>query len=205
MKKTTSTKTYLVVTAVLFIALGAFFIIRPIEGMVSVAWLAGLMMLLSGCFSLFFNLRHQAVMPNAGSSTLMSVLQIILGIMFLSNNALTLVTLIVMFAMWILFEGIQLAVLAFDYKRFGFKQWWLMLVLGICSVMLGFYALQRPDATGVTISFMVGIAIISNGIIRLVAFSGINKVERRVEGAKSRLDSFLSSVEDVDYEDVTDK
>ena len=205
MKKVTSTKIYLVVTAVLFVVLGFLFICKPVEGLVSVAWLVGLLLLVSGCFTLFFTLRHQAIMPNSGSTTLMSVLQIMLGIMFLFNRSLTVATLIMMFAMWIVVEGVQLAVLSFDYKKYGHKQWWLMLILGICSVVLGFYALFRPDVTGVTISVLVGIAVIANGIVRLVAFIGINKMQRRVEGVKERIDGFLAEVKDVEYEDVTGK
>ena len=196
MKKVTSTKIYLVVTAVLLIVLGCLFLFRPAEGIVEVAWLAGVLLLVSGCFTLFFSLRSQAIMPNAGSTTLMSVLQIILGLMFLFNRGLTVATLILMFGMWIIVEGIQLAVLSFDYKKYGMKQWWLMLILGICSVVLGFFALLRPDVSSVTISILVGLAIISNGIVRLVAFSGINRVQRRVESVKERIDTFLNEVKE---------
>ena len=180
----------------LLVVLGCLIVAKPVEGLSEIAWLAGLLMLVSGLCTLIFSIRGQAVMPNAASTTLMSVLQIILGCMFLFNNALSAMTLIVMFAMWIEVEGIQLAVLSFEYKKFGYRQWWLMLILGICSVVLGFYALLHPAATGVTISLLVGVAIIANGITRLVAFFAINRVQHRVEGAKERIQTFLSESKD---------
>lgn len=192
MKKVTKTKIYLIVTAIMLVALGCLFIAKPVAGMLEIAWLAGLLMLVSGCVTLAFSIRQQAIMPNAASSTLLSILQILLGIMFLCNKGLTAMTLVVMFTMWIVVEGVQLAVLSFDYKKYGFKQWWLMLLLGICSVVLGFYCLFNPIATGATISIMVGIAIISNGITRLVAFFSINKVQNRIKGAQERVEQFLS-------------
>ena len=192
MKKVTKTKIYLIVTAIMLVALGCLFIAKPVAGMLEIAWLAGLLMLVSGCVTLAFSIRQQAIMPNAASSTLLSILQILLGIMFLCNKGLTAMTLVVMFTMWIVVEGVQLAVLSFDYKKYGFKQWWLMLLLGICSVVLGFYCLLNPIATGATISIMVGIAIISNGITRLVAFFSINKLQNRIKGAQERVEQFLS-------------
>lgn len=195
MKKVTATKIYLLITAILLIVMGFLFIFNPGSGMVSVAWFAGLLMLISGFCTLIFSMSRQAVMPNAGSTTLMSVLQIVLGIILLSNRGLAVMTIIVMFGMWIIVEGIQLAILSFDYKKYGLKQWWLMLLLGICSTVLGLYALTHPVATGATISILVGLAIISNGITRMVVFFGINKVQNRIEGVKERVSNYLSSEE----------
>ena len=194
MKKVTSTKIYLMVTAILLVVLGGLFLFRPAQSIGDIAWLAGLLLIISGSFTLFFSLRSQAIMPNAGSTTLMSVLQFILGIIFLCNRSLGVGTIILLFGMWIIVEGIQLAVLSFDYKKYGLKQWWLMLILGICSVVLGFFALMRPDITSVTISILIGLAIIFNGIVRLVAFSGISRLQRRVEGVKERVSNYLNEV-----------
>ncbi|MBR1785315.1 MAG: DUF308 domain-containing protein [Bacteroidales bacterium] len=196
MKKVKKTKIYLAITAVLFIVLGVLFIVKPMAGIVSVAWMVGLLMLISGVCTLFFSLRHEAIMPNAGSTTLMSVLQVVLGLVFLLNRGITVATIIIMFGMWIAVEGIQLAVLSFEYKRYGMKGWWLMTLLGGCSVVLGVYALLHPVATSATISVLVGIAVIANGISRLVAFSGISKVQKKVEGAKERMDNFLKEYKD---------
>ena len=207
MKKVTSIKIYLMLTAVLLIVLGFIFICNPIDTIASWAWLMGVVMLVSGVGTLSVSLRMQAVMPNAGSTTLMAVLQIILGIVYLFNQGIAAMTLIVMFAMWITVEGLQLAVMSFDYKRYGNKQWWLMLLMGIASVVLGFVAMLNPTATGATISVLIGLAIIFNGLVRLVAFSGIKKVQHRVSGVKKRISTFLAEAdaEDVDAEDVTEK
>ena len=207
MKKVTSIKIYLMLTAVLLIVLGFIFICNPIDTIASWAWLMGVVMLLSGVGTLCVSLRRQADIPNAGSTTLMAVLQIILGIVYLFNQGIAAMTLIVMFAMWITVEGLQLAVMSFDYKRYGNKQWWLMLLMGIASVVLGFVAMLNPTATGATISVLIGLAIIFNGLVRLVAFSGIKKVQHRVSGVKKRISTFLAEAdaEDVDAEDVTEK
>ena len=72
---------YLIITAVLLIALGVVCIFNPGESFASATWLLGVIILVSGLSSLIFGLRAQAFLPNAGSTTLLAMFQIIVGLM----------------------------------------------------------------------------------------------------------------------------
>ena len=172
--------TYLIITAVLLIALGVVCIIHPGASFASAAWLMGLLIIASGIFSLIFGLRAQAFLPNAGSTTLLAVFQIIVGLMLATNILASEVALIAVFSMWVLFEGVSLAVLSLDYKKGGYDRWWLMLLLGLCSIILGFLALRNPERTGVFLGVLLGLGILANGIVRIVAFFGLKRIENRL-------------------------
>ena len=172
--------TYLLITAVLLIALGVVCIIHPGASFASAAWLMGLLIIASGVFSLIFGLRAQAFLPNAGSTTLLAVFQIIVGLMLATNILASEVALIAVFSMWVLFEGVSLAVLSLDYKKGGYDRWWLMLLLGLCSIILGFLALRNPERTGVFLGVLLGLGILANGIVRIVAFFGLKRIENRL-------------------------
>ena len=172
--------TYLIITAVLLIALGVVCIIHPGASFASAAWLMGLLIIASGVFSLIFGLRAQAFLPNAGSTTLLAVFQIIVGLMLATNILASEVALIAVFSMWVLFEGVSLAVLSLDYKKGGYDRWWLMLLLGLCSIILGFLALRNPERTGVFLGVLLGLGILANGIVRIVAFFGLKRIENRL-------------------------
>ena len=45
-----------------------------------------------------------------------------------------------------------------------------------CGVS-GFFGLKNPDVAGATLSWLIGLGIISTGISYLVALCGINRVE----------------------------
>lgn len=75
-----------------------------------------------------------------------------------------------------MFEGISLAVLSFDYKRSGYKYWWSMLLLGLCSMVLGFLSMRNPDTTSIFLGILVGLGIFANGIVRLVAFTALKRL-----------------------------
>ena len=176
--------TYLIITAVLLIALGVVCIIHPGASFASAAWLMGLLIIASGVFSLIFGLRAQAFLPNAGSTTLLAVFQIIVGLMLATNILASEVALIAVFSMWVLFEGVSLAVLSLDYKKGGYDRWWLMLLLGLCSIILGFLALRNPERTGVFLGVLLGLGILANGIIRIVAFFGLRRINKRLRDLK---------------------
>ena len=171
---------YLIVTAVLLIALGIVCIFNPGAGFVSAAWLMGLFILASGISSLIVGLRAQAFLPNAGSTTLLAVFQIIIGLMLAANLLASEIALIAVFAMWVMFEGVSLSVLSIDYKKGGYDRWWLMLLLGVCSIILGFLALREPEYTGTFLGILLGLGILANGIVRIVAFFGLKRIEKRL-------------------------
>ncbi len=175
---------YLIITAVLLIVLGVVCIFNPGAGFASAAWLMGLLILLSGVSSLIFGLRAQAFLPNAGSTTLLAVFQIIVGLMLGTNILASEVALIAVFAMWVMFEGISLAVLSIDYKKGGYDRWWLMTLLGVCSILLGFLALRKPETTGAFLGILLGLGILANGIVRIVAFFGLKRIENRLRDLK---------------------
>ena len=175
---------YLIVTAVLLIALGVVCIFNPGASFVSAAWLMGLFILASGISSLIFGLRAQAFLPNAGSTTLLAIFQIIVGLMLATNILASQIALIAVFAMWVMFEGVSLAVLSIDYKKGGYDRWWVMLLLGVCSILLGFLAIRKPESTGAFLGILLGLGILANGIVRIVAFFGLKRIENRLRDLK---------------------
>ena len=175
---------YLLVSALLLIVLGVVCVLNPGESFMSIAWLVGLLILLTGVFGLLFGLRAQRFLPNAGSTTLLAVFQIVVGALFVCNGLLAAETLIVIFAIWVMFEGISLSVLSFDYKRAGYDRWWLMSLLGLCSLLLGFFALRNPANVGTFFGILLGIGIFANGVERIVAYTALKGIQRRVRDIK---------------------
>ncbi|MBQ7459314.1 MAG: DUF308 domain-containing protein [Bacteroidales bacterium] len=185
MKK--STKIWLAVAGILLIVLGIVCICRPAATLFTTAWLIGCFTLFSGIAKLVFTIDTQAFLPNSGSRALSAVLQIILGCIFLGNNLFVTVSLPVIFAMWVLIEGVVIAVQSFDYNKVGFSYWWCILLLGIAGAVLGVLGLRNPDVTAATLSTLIGIGIIANGVAYIVALCGINKFDKKVEGVRSSI------------------
>lgn len=187
----TSSKIWLAIAGVLLIVLGVVCICRPAATLFTAAWIIGCITLLAGISKLIFVFRTRFFLPNSGSRALSALLEIILGIIFLANSMFLTATLPVIFAMWILIEGVIIAVQSFDYKTAGFSFWWILFVLGLAGAVLGCLGLRNPDVSAVTLSTFIGIGVIVLGVAYLLALIGINKFEKK---ATEIQDSFKSVI-----------
>ena len=187
-------KIYLIVTAILLFVLGGVCICNPGAGLLSVAWLIGILTLLSGVFTLLFSLKMQRIMPNAATNTLSGVIQIMLGVMFLAGNFFVAASLPIVFGFWIMLEGFSMVFQSFDFKKQEVAQWWVMLIIGIGIVVLGVVALKNPLTAGKTLSVLVGISAIITAILRCCIAASINKLKKRIEQGKAKLNNFKSKI-----------
>lgn len=178
----TSTKIWLCIAGVLLIALGIVCILNPAGTLFTAAWIIGFMTLCTGISKLIFTFRTQLFLPNSGTRMLSSILEIIIGLIFLGHNIFVAISLPVAFAAWIMVEGIIIAVDSFDFKRVGFSAWWCLLLLGIAGAILGCMGLRNPDASAAALSALIGIGVILSGVAYIVAVAGVNRFEKKVDG-----------------------
>ena len=186
-----STKILIAVSGILFILLGIFCIARPGAALFSMAWLLGLITLISGIAELIMVLNAQRFIPNSGTRVLSAIFQIVVGCLFLGHKWLVTISLPVIFAIFVLVEGIVIAVKSVDYKQVDFKYWWCLLILGVAGAVLGFLGLRNPDVAGKTLSILVGIGVIAEGVSFLVTLGGINRFEKRVKDFKEDVAGYL--------------
>lgn len=178
----TSSKIWLAIAGVLLVILGVVCITKPAATLFTAAWMIGLFTLITGISKLLFTFRTQAFLPNSGTRALSAILEILIGIIFLSNHIFLGFSLPVIFAMWVLIESVIIAVNSFDYKRVGFPGWFVILGLGLCGIVLGVLGLKNPEVTATTLSTLIGLGVIAMGAAYLCALRGINKFEKKVNG-----------------------
>jgi uncharacterized membrane protein HdeD (DUF308 family) len=155
----------------------------------------GCFTLISGISKMIFTFRTQKFLPNSGSRMLSALLLIILGIIFLANNLFVTISLPIIFAMWVLIEGVIVVVNSFDYKKYGFQYWWVILLLGLAGAVLGVLGLRNPDVTAVTLSTFIGIGIILIGVGYIVAVWGVNKFEKQVKQQVDQISNAINNAQ----------
>jgi len=190
-----STKIWLVIAGVLLVILGVLCICQPTETLFATAWMIGCFTLISGISKMIFTFRTQKFLPNSGSRMLSALLLIILGIIFLANNLFVTISLPIIFAMWVLIEGVIVVVNSFDYKKYGFQYWWVILLLGLAGAVLGVLGLRNPDVTAVTLSTFIGIGIILIGVGYIVAVWGVNKFEKQVKQQVDQISNAINNAQ----------
>lgn len=187
----TGKKIWLCIAGILLIVLGVYCIVKPNITLVNAAWFLGIVTLLTGISKMIFTFRTQAFMPNSGTRMLTALLDIFFGLFFLFNIMSTAISLPFVFALWVIIEGISVIVLSFDYKKVGFQYWWALLLLGIVGVVLGILGFKNMDVTAVTLSTLIGIAVILFGLAHILAVVGVNKFEKVVDNAVNQFNQTI--------------
>lgn len=195
----TSTKILLCLGGIALVTLGVLCIANPGDTLVSLAWVFGLMLVITGCstFGVWATLRH--INPFSGLTFLAALMQVVLGVAIILMPAPLAVALPFIFAFWVLYEGINLLLDSFNYKRLGFSKWWILCLLGVLVICAGCYGMFcNPAASAKTIAWLVGLGIIADGIGSWIKVAAYNRVERRL----GRLADQIHQVLDIDAEEV---
>ncbi|MBR1928162.1 MAG: DUF308 domain-containing protein [Paludibacteraceae bacterium] len=194
----TSTKIWMCLGGIALVALGVLCIIYPGSTIVSLAWAFGLMLIVSGCstFGVWATLRR--INPFSGLTFLAGILQVLLGIVLIINPAPLAVALPFIFAFWVMYEGINLLMDSFNYKRLGWKRWWVLCLLGVLIICAGFYGMfYDPAASAKTIAWLVGLGIIFDGIGYWAKVAAINHVEKKLNNIAKHINQVID-IEDVE-------
>ena len=194
----TSTKIWMCLAGIALVALGVLCIMYPGSTLLSLSWLFGVLFFLGGCTQMAAWAATRGFMPLSGLSFFSALLQIILGCVMIFHPAPVMIALPFIFAFWLLFEGIDLAISAFDFKRVGFRNWWCVCCFGVLAACFGVYCLLNPNISVETIAWLVGLGIIIDGIGNWVKVFVVNKVEKRF----IKLHDRLHEIEDITWEDV---
>ena len=189
-----STKFWMCLAGVALVALGVLCIAYPMATLLSLAWLIALLFFIGGCSQMGFWAKARKLIPHSGLVFFSALLEIILGLMMLCMPEPTMIALPFIFAFWLLFEGIDLAIVSVDIKRVGFSKWWILLCIGLIAAAFGVCCLVYPNVSAETIAVLVGIGIILDGVGYWVRVALVNKVESRFADLQKRIQAAIDEV-----------
>ncbi|MDO4269000.1 MAG: DUF308 domain-containing protein [Eubacteriales bacterium] len=161
-------RVFLVLAGVLLIAAGVFCMNHEEATLLSVAFLLGFFMMLSGIIELFMYAKERKIMKGAGWVLLDGIVTVLLSVLLIGNQAFTLLSLPFMFAMWLLFSGGFRCVSAFELKKAGVSNWGWVMFMGIILILGGFLGMMNPLASMLAIGWMVGFSLIFEGVDTII-------------------------------------
>ena len=95
-------------------------------------------------------------------------LWILFGIVLFVEPGLSLVTLALIFGLFVLADGIGNIVSAVG-GRDQHEYWWLLLIVGLCGIGIGLLSIFNPALTALALLFYIAIWAIVTGVLQVVA------------------------------------
>ena len=109
---------------------------------------------------------------------LRGVVAVLFGVVALVWPALALLWIVAMFAAYALLGGIASAVAAIKHRDID-RGWWLVLLLGIVSIVASIFAILHPDLTVLALVLLMGANAIVTGVLDIAVAVRVRQSRRR--------------------------
>ena len=147
----------------------AFFVFRhPANALLGVAIYIGISLLITGILQTGASIGFRDSFPNWGWILAGGLLDIVFGFVLLSNPALTAASLPFVIGFWIIVSGIMSFADSFQSKKEEAPLWWLGLLSGVLSVVIGYMIMSNLLFGALTITTWMGIGFAIVGIVNIV-------------------------------------
>ena len=123
---------------------------------------------LLGAFMLAAGVAEIVVFAEAGRLLMDGVLTVLMSLFLLFNQWFTLLSLPLLFTLWLLFSGVSRFVSAFDLRALGVRGWRWVLAVGIALMVFGFVCLMDPWVSVAAMGVTVGLVFILEGVSAIV-------------------------------------
>lgn len=149
---------------VIMAVFGIFVWFNPVATLMALALYLGIVFLVvgAGYFMASFSYR-------SGWYLLVGLLDMLVGVVFVSNLGVSAATLPVIFALWSITVGVVQIVGALNLRKYALPWGW-SLTVGLLGVLFGFWILAYPLVGTITLTVLMGSYIFLYGIIEIVEF-----------------------------------
>lgn len=96
------------------------------------------------------------------------ILLMALGVILISRTNTMIHVICIMLGIWVLADALLKIQIAIDSRAFGIQRWWLILAAAILTGVAGFLLVFQPWESAQVVMLLLGIALITEGILNLV-------------------------------------
>lgn len=184
-----------------FVIVGIVTFTSPASSLLALSMLFSLSFLFGGISEIIFSVANKDQLENWGWSLAFGIVTLLVGILLLSNPALSMTTLAFYVGFVILFRSIAAISFAIDIKKYGSKGWGGLLVLGILGAIFSFILIWNPMFAGLSIVLLVSLSFILGGLFSIILSFQLRKLHKHSKQLSSNLKQRLTELsEDIRQE-----
>ena len=150
---------------ILMIIAGVWTWFHPDSVLLAMAIYLGIVFLAGGIGYLYSFIRSRS-----GAWLALGLLDILIGLVLVTNLGVTALSLPIFLAVWALGVGVIQTAFAFEMKDAGFYSWKWTLVNGILGIVFGLLIIAHPVIGALTISLMLGSYLVLFGVFSLLEY-----------------------------------
>lgn len=151
---------WLLIISILLILSGIYVLFNPITALVASALSIGIILILIGTgYLIMFRQSNSYIMLTMG------ILDLLIGILFLTNIGVTAMSMPIIFGLWILFNGISQLVMGIEMKGISVESpaWKWLIGSGIFGIIFSLLVFAYPMLGTAAITLILGFYLIGYG------------------------------------------
>lgn len=158
--------TITLITGILFIAVGIFFLVNPTAALKIMIIIAAILAVIKGLLDIYrFYKTRKATHKNDFSILLSGVLILLVGILLFFNSSFGIVFTGIIFAIWFAIESITTLISLKFFKEKKGGAFYTLLILGVLSLAMSILMFMRPFYAAISFTMVAGVYFIAQGIL----------------------------------------
>ncbi len=153
------------IAGIIMVLLGIYVWFNPAATLMALALYLGIVFIVLGVGYFAFSFTF-----DSGWYMFIGLLDLFVGIIFVSNLGVTAASMPVIFALWCLAVGVVQVVTAFQFKSAELPWSWSM-TAGIIGILFAFLILAFPSLGVFTLTFLMGAYIVLFGIVEIAEYT----------------------------------
>jgi len=163
---------------VLFIIVAILIFRKPLASIVAITATIGLLIAMAGSIFIAGSITFRKFYKKWKWTLAFGILDVILGFILLFNPAITTPILVIFIGSWAVTIGVLEVSLSFGIKKFGFKKWWTVLLIGLMSMAFGIIIILNPVLGALSVSIFMGMQFLFYGSFLIVKGIPIEDTEK---------------------------
>ena len=163
--------------SILITALAIWVFIKPVEAFAGLALLFAWSIMVSGWLNVLFSLHNRKSLDSWLWFLFLGILEIVLSIGLFLQPHISALSLIVYVGFWLTFKAVMNIAYSLEVKKIGFRDWWIVLVGGILTLIFSFMMIINPVFGALTVTYLTGLTLLFTGLFGLFLSFKLKRIE----------------------------
>ena len=165
---------------ILYAVLGIWIMMTPLESLLAIVLFLGAAIFTIGILYTISAISSRKENSQWGWYLAEGIVDILFGVVLMANPGITIIILPFLVGFWALFGGTLQIAGSFSLKSLGLKSWWLVLLGGILTVILGLIIIWNPIIASLVITIWIGLMLLLAGIFYIIVSLGLKRLAKEL-------------------------
>jgi uncharacterized membrane protein HdeD (DUF308 family) len=127
----------------------------------------GISLFITGIFLIAAALSLRKVEDNWGWRLAEGIIDLLFAFVLLANPGISAATIPFVVGFWMMVTGVIIFINSFGAKKEGVPEWWLGLISGILTVLIGYFITANVLAGAIAVTMWIGIGFLIAGFVTM--------------------------------------